>query len=204
MILIAKRYNTPHRSRVVKTRMIEEEYADFAARLAPYEISQAEFIRQAITGAAIRPVVTVSQVNDELLSAIEQLTAEQGKIGGNLNQIARALNEHGAFYPHRLLTAGVTANLRKMTDYAAGHEKQFMKLLIEQNEDGGRRRNAAKKKELDAAEKRIAELSVIFKRLYEDNVTRKISDSRFMELSADYEQEQAGLQEHAAILQGGT
>ena len=31
-----KRYNTPHRSRVVKTRLSEEEYADFTARLAPY------------------------------------------------------------------------------------------------------------------------------------------------------------------------
>ena len=40
-----KRYDTPHRSRVVKTRMTEEEYADFAARLAPYGISQSEFIR---------------------------------------------------------------------------------------------------------------------------------------------------------------
>ena len=26
-----KRYNTPHRSRVVKTRMTEEEYAEFAS-----------------------------------------------------------------------------------------------------------------------------------------------------------------------------
>ena len=51
-----KRYNTPHRSRVVKTRMTEEEYAEFAERLSAYNMSQAEFIRQAITGAAIRPV----------------------------------------------------------------------------------------------------------------------------------------------------
>ena len=29
-----KRYNTPHRSRVVKTRLTDEEYADFTARLA--------------------------------------------------------------------------------------------------------------------------------------------------------------------------
>ena len=29
-----KRYNTPHRSRVVKTRLSEDEYADFTARLA--------------------------------------------------------------------------------------------------------------------------------------------------------------------------
>ena len=65
---------------------------------------------------------------------------------------------------------------------------------------GDRRRNAAKKKELEAAEKRIAELSAIFKRLYEDSVTGRISDERFTELSADYEAEQKELKERAARL----
>ena len=101
-----------------------------------------------------------------------------------------------------LLTAGVTENLRKVTQYAAKHEARFMKLLTEQNEDGSKRRNAAKKKELEAAEKRIAELSAIFKRLYEDSVTGRISDERFTELSADYEAEQKELKERAAVLQG--
>ena len=78
-----KRYNTPHRSRVVKTRMTEEEYAEFAERLSAYNMSQAEFIRQAIRGATIRPVITVSPVNDGLLAALSKLTAEYGKIGGN-------------------------------------------------------------------------------------------------------------------------
>ena len=99
-----------------------------------------------------------------------------------------------------LLTAGVLSNLRKVTSYAAKHEARFMKLLIEQNEDGDRRRNAARKKELEAAEKRIAELSAIFKRLYEDSVTGRISDERFTELSADYEAEQKELKERAARL----
>ena len=93
-----KRYNTPHRSRVVKTRMTEEEYAEFAERLSACNMSQSEFIRQAITGAAIRPIITVSPVNDELLAAVGKLTAEYGKVGGNLNQIARRLNEYGAPY----------------------------------------------------------------------------------------------------------
>ena len=99
-----------------------------------------------------------------------------------------------------LLTAGVLSNLRKVTSYAAKHEARFMKLLIEQNEDGDRRRNAAKKKELETAEKRISELSAIFKRLYEDSVTGRISDERFTELSADYEAEQKELKERVARL----
>ena len=49
-----KRYNTPHRSHVIKTRLSDEEYADFTKRLAPYGISQSEFLRQAIRRAAIR------------------------------------------------------------------------------------------------------------------------------------------------------
>ena len=63
-----KRYNTPHRSRVVKTRMTEEEYTEFAERLSAYNMSQAEFIRQAITGAAMI-------VADNLHSAIFSLAA---------------------------------------------------------------------------------------------------------------------------------
>ena len=51
-----KKYNTPHRCHVVKTRMTEEEYADFTERLKHYDMSQAEFIRQAITRATIRPI----------------------------------------------------------------------------------------------------------------------------------------------------
>ena len=100
-----------------------------------------------------------------------------------------------------LLTEGVTENLRKVTQYAAKHEARFMKLLTEQTEDGSKRRNAAKKKELEAAEKRIGELSAIFKRLYEDSVAGRISDERFTELSADYEAEQKELKERAAVLQ---
>jgi len=100
-----------------------------------------------------------------------------------------------------LLTAGVTSNLRQITNYAAKHEAKFMKLLAAQNEDGGKRKEAARRKEIEAAQKRIAELSSIFKRLYEDSVIGRISDERFMELSADYEKEQAGLKARIAELQ---
>ena len=102
-----KKYNTPHRSRVVKTRLSEDEYADFTARLAPYGISQSEFLRQAIRRTAIRPIIHVSAVNDELLSAVGKLTAEYGRIGGNLNQIARYLNEYGV--PYNALSGEVRA-----------------------------------------------------------------------------------------------
>ncbi len=92
---MSKRYNTPHRTHIIKTRVTEEEHADFMERLTAYGMSQSEFIRQAITGA--------------MLAAVGRLTGEYGKIGGNLNQIARYLNEYGA--PYNTLAAEVRAEL---------------------------------------------------------------------------------------------
>ena len=107
-----KKYNTPHRHRVIKTRLTEEEYAEFAERVTLCKMSQAEFIRQALIKSSIRPVITVSPVNDELLSAVGKLTAEYGKIGGNLNQIARCLNEYGA--PYNALSKEVQAAIAEL------------------------------------------------------------------------------------------
>ena len=100
-----------------------------------------------------------------------------------------------------LLKAGVTANLKAITSYASKHEAKFVKQLLAQNEDGGKKRTAARKRELDAAEKRMTELKAIFKRLYEDSVSGRITDERFEEMSADYEQEQTALKERIAQLE---
>ena len=70
-----KRYNTPHRSRVVKTRMTEEEYAEFAERLSAYNMSQAEFIRQAITGALNEWHSPYPQLAGEVRAAVSDLAA---------------------------------------------------------------------------------------------------------------------------------
>ena len=80
-----------------------------------------------------------------------------------------------------ILTTGVLENLRHITSYAAEHEEQFMERLIAQAEAGDKQKNAATLKELNAAEKRIAELSVIFKRLYEDKVPVRVNYSDWNE-----------------------
>lgn len=57
---------------------------------------------------------------------------------------------------------------------------------FEETEKALRRR----KKELEQAKKRIAELDRIFKRIYEDDIAGAISHERFLKLSAEYESEQ--------------
>ncbi len=104
----------PKRKIVVKTRMTDEKYADFTERVKFCGISQSEFIRQAIENAVIKPIITVSPINEKLLSDIGQLTAQLGKIGGNLNQIARYLNEHGV--PYNSLYSDVQSAISDFAD----------------------------------------------------------------------------------------
>ena len=52
-----------------------------------------------------------------------------------------------------------------------------------------------RKREITQAEKRIAELDRIFKRIYEDDISGTISHERFLKLSTDYEAEQRELTE---------
>ena len=111
---MSKSYQTPKRKIVVKTRLTEEEYADFTERAKFCGVSQSEFIRQAIESAFIKPIIAVSPVNEKLLSAVGQLTAQLGRTGGNLNQIARFLNEHGT--PYNSLSDDVRAAIADLAD----------------------------------------------------------------------------------------
>ena len=97
---MTKNYNTPKRTHIVKTRLDDEEHAEFLHRLEVYGMNQSEFIREAIAGVTVRPVIVASMVSDDLLAAIGRLITEFGKVGSNLNQIARHLNEWHSPYPN--------------------------------------------------------------------------------------------------------
>ena len=102
-----KKYNTPHRSRVVKTRCPKMSMPTSQRGLRPMVSASPNFSGRRYGGRPYAPVVHVSSVNDELLSAVGKLTAEYGRIGGNLNQIARYLNEYGV--PYNTLSGEVRA-----------------------------------------------------------------------------------------------
>ena len=70
-------------------------------------------------------------------------------------------------------------------------QKAIVKQRFEETEKAVKRR----KKELEQAKKRIAELDRIFKRIYEDDISGTISHERFLKLSAEYEAEQKELTE---------
>ena len=58
------------------------------------------------------------------------------------------------------------------------------------------------KRQLEKQERRSAELDSIIQRLYEDHVTGKLTEERFVKLSGGYEQEQADLNNSIESLRG--
>ena len=58
-----------------------------------------------------------------------------------------------------------------------------------------------KKKRLTEIQSRIQELDKMFQRIYEDNISGKLSDERFRKLSKGYEEEQHTLQKEQTSLE---
>ncbi len=96
----------------------------------------------------------------------------------------------------------VLQNLREIVSFASQRKDDFVKMVMDADMRQRNRGLVKRKKTLDDAEKRIAELDSIFKRLYEDTISGKLSDERFQKLSTDYEKEQHQLQELAVALRG--
>ena len=76
-------------------------------------------------------------------------------------------------------------------DDAMAFEEAARKQRFQEAEKDAKKR----RREIAQAEKRIAELDRIFKRIYEDDISGAISHERFLKLSADYEAEQKELTE---------
>ena len=65
-----------------------------------------------------------------------------------------------------------------------------MKQLQENSVQEAKKELARKKRELERTERRIAEIDKLFMRIYEDNVSGKLSDEQFSKMSLNYEEEQ--------------
>ncbi len=94
-----------------------------------------------------------------------------------------------------ILEQGVLAHLKYVIGTVASYENQFRKVLGAKQKAEVKKELNAKKKLLSKSESRIKELDLLFQRIYEDNVSGKISDERFEMLSETYEKEQTELKQ---------
>ena len=95
----------------------------------------------------------------------------------------------------------VLENLKEVIRYVSNYEDEFVRMVMDADVRQKNRELAQKKKKLIELQKRIGELDTIFQRIYEDNITGKLSDERFMKMSKGYEDEQHTLQAEADKIQ---
>ena len=84
----------------------------------------------------------------------------------------------------------VLGEIRRLTKFASQFEDEFVKAVIGHSQQAEATDRKLKEKELKALQARDEELDGLFERIYEDNVSGKLSDDRFARMSRRYEEEQ--------------
>ena len=89
----------------------------------------------------------------------------------------------------------VLGEIRRLTKFASLYEDEFVKAVIGHSQQAEQTDRKLKEKELKTLLARDEELDGLFERIYEDNVSGKLSDDRFAKMSRRYEDEQKELAE---------
>ena len=89
----------------------------------------------------------------------------------------------------------VLGEMRRLTKFANLYEDEFVKAVIGHSQQAEQTDRKLKEKELRTLLARDEELDGLFERIYEDNVSGKLSDDRFAKMSRRYEDEQKELSE---------
>jgi hypothetical protein len=85
------KYNTPKRKIVIMTRLSESEKEIFDNLQREANLSQANFIRKCVLQKSFRiKKIIRNEINTD---DFKKLIGDLGKVGNNLNQIAKGLNE---------------------------------------------------------------------------------------------------------------
>ena len=89
----------------------------------------------------------------------------------------------------------VLGEIRRLTKFASLYEDEFVKAVIGHSQQAEQTDRKLKEKELKTLLARDEELDGLFERIYEDNVSGRLSDDRFAKMSRRYEDEQKELAE---------
>lgn len=93
----------------------------------------------------------------------------------------------------KVVTETVLESMRRILLNVQAFEKEFARKQMECYSEDKKKELAQKRRELNKAKKRIAEIDSLIQKIYEDNAIGKISDERYATLSMSYEEEQQRL-----------
>ncbi len=93
----------------------------------------------------------------------------------------------------KVVTETVLESMRRILLNVQAFEKEFARKQMECYSEDKKKKLAQKRRELNKAKKRIAEIDSLIQKIYEDNANGKLSDERYATLSMSYEEEQQRL-----------
>jgi DNA invertase Pin-like site-specific DNA recombinase len=93
------------------------------------------------------------------------------------------------------------AEVRRLTRFAAKYESDFMQIVMEHAKTTDETERHMKRKELSKLSARHEEIDLLFDKMYEDNVSGRISDERFATMSRRYENNQSELSKRIESLE---
>ncbi len=105
---------------------------------------------------------------------------------------------------HQITVKAVTAiiqdDLKRTIRFAKNHREAFLQTLKNDAEAKTKKELKESQREIETSEERIVKLDKIIESLYEDKVTSKISEERYLKMGDTYETEQAALKERVKVL----
>ncbi len=125
--------------------------------------------------------------------------ADDAYVCGSYRQLTRDCTMH--FVKTSALQNLILSSIREVSSFVRKDEKEFLHMVREETDAGLEKEAKEQKKRLHKAEKRIAELDVLIKKLYEGNATGRIPDKHFDRMLADYDREQSGLEQTVSELE---
>ena len=118
----SQHHDTPNnKTHVIKFRVTETEKLELENTAKLLHLSLSTLIRRALHSAKIERTVVVAGGGEETLNAVSTLLAQCGKVGGNLNQLARHFNSGGA--DTEQLRAKLLDELTDLTAFRLNAEK---------------------------------------------------------------------------------
>ena len=121
--------NSNNRTHIIKFRVFrvtEKEKLTLELCCKRLNISMSTLIRQSLLGKPIQHTVVVTGGGEDALNILSALLGQCGKIGGNLNQLARHFNTGGR--DTEQLRAQLLAELSALTSFRLDAEKTIGEL----------------------------------------------------------------------------
>lgn len=91
--------------------------------------------------------------------------------------------------------------IRTVSGFVKSNEVEFVKQVRETSNIRQTETAKSHKRQIVKQQKRVLELNTLIRKIYEDNVSGKLTDKRFELLSSEYEQEQTELEKSIVLLQ---